>query len=83
MADTETPSEPDPQQAGETIQTVRQAIPENQREHFDSEIASVAAEDLPEVLKRWATLAGDGFLDHLLSTPFEGLGFGERTYDGQ
>jgi len=40
-------------------------------------------DDLPSMLTRWATAANDGFEEFLLSTPFEGLEFGARSYDGQ
>jgi hypothetical protein len=56
-------------------------LPERQLGHFDAELADMDIDALPEMLHRWATLGSDGFLDRLESTPFEGLEFGQRSYD--
>lgn len=64
-----------------TIREIRASLPEDQVEHFDAELADTDIDALPDVLHRWATLGGDGFVGHLLSTPFAGLEFGARSYD--
>ncbi|MGG7571338.1 hypothetical protein [Streptomyces sirii] len=67
-----------------TIREIRDSLPEDQLRHFDAELAELAEtdiDDLPSMLTRWAKLGNDGFLGFLLSTPFEGLEFGERSYD--
>ncbi|BDM72100.1 hypothetical protein HEK616_55870 [Streptomyces nigrescens] len=66
-----------------TIREIRDSLPEDQLRHFDAELAETDIDDLPSMLTRWAKLGNDGFLDFLLSTPFEGLEFGERSYDEQ
>ncbi|MGW4892071.1 hypothetical protein ACWEQL_07360 [Kitasatospora sp. NPDC004240] len=64
-----------------TIREIREALAPEQAEHFDAELADTDIAALPEMIHRWATLGGDGFVDHLLSTPFDGLDFGDRSYD--
>ncbi|KPC67080.1 hypothetical protein ADL29_02635 [Streptomyces chattanoogensis] len=64
-----------------TIQDIREALPEDQRRHFEAELAKTEIDALPEMLHRWITLGFDGFEEFLLSTPFEGLEFGARSYD--
>jgi hypothetical protein len=64
-----------------TIREIREALPENQRGHFDAELADTDIDVLPDVLHRWATLGSDGFLERLAAVPFEGLEFGQRSYD--
>ncbi|MGW2404669.1 hypothetical protein ACWCXK_09085 [Streptomyces sp. NPDC001739] len=66
-----------------TIREIRDSLPEDQLHHFDAELTETDIDDLPSMLTRWAKLGNDGFLDFLLSTPFEGLEFGERSYDEQ
>ncbi|SOE11015.1 MULTISPECIES: hypothetical protein [unclassified Streptomyces] len=66
-----------------TIREIRDSLPEDQVRHFDAELAETDMDDLPSMLTRWAKLGNDGFLEFLLSTPFEGLEFGERSYDEQ
>ncbi|AZS74279.1 hypothetical protein DDE74_27990 [Streptomyces lydicus] len=66
-----------------TIREIREALPEHQRRHFDAELAETEIGALPEMLHRWITLGFDGFEEFLLSTPFEGLEFGARSYDEQ
>lgn len=66
-----------------TIRDIRESLPEDQRRHFDAELADTEIEALPEMLHRWVTLSNDGFEDFLLSQPFEGLAFGTRSYDEQ
>ncbi|MEO3786120.1 hypothetical protein ABGB12_22550 [Actinocorallia sp. B10E7] len=75
------PHRPEPGHSLRTIREIRESRPEEQREHFDAELADTDLDALPAVLRRWAAMANDGFLDLLLSTPFEGLEFGERSYD--
>ncbi|MEU1802230.1 hypothetical protein [Streptomyces sp. NPDC019937] len=64
-----------------TIRDLRGALPEHQQHLFDSELENAGFEALPAVLNRWITLGIDGFEEFLLSTPFEGLEFGSRSYD--
>ncbi|MFF7412258.1 hypothetical protein [Streptomyces lydicus] len=64
-----------------TIREIRESLPEDQLRHFDAELAETDVDDLPSMVTRWAKLGNDGFLEFLLSTPFEGLEFGERSYD--
>jgi hypothetical protein len=64
-----------------TIREIRESLPERQLGHFDAELADTDIDALPEMLHRWATLGSDGFLDRLESAPFEGLEFGQRSYD--
>ncbi|MFI6155470.1 hypothetical protein ACIBCA_22615 [Kitasatospora sp. NPDC051170] len=66
-----------------TIREIRGSLPENQVEHFDAELADTDLDALPAMLHRWAVLGTDGFLIFLLSTPFEGVEFGARSYDEQ
>ncbi|TQL21298.1 hypothetical protein [Streptomyces sp. SLBN-134] len=66
-----------------TIRDIRESLPEDQRRHFDAELADTEIEALPEMLHRWVTLSNDGFEEFLLSRPFEGLEFGARSYDEQ
>ncbi|MEV6763700.1 hypothetical protein AB0N16_24300 [Streptomyces sp. NPDC051105] len=66
-----------------TIRDIRESLPEDQRRHFDAELADTEIEALPEMLHRWVTLSNDGFEEFLLSRPFEGLEFGARSYDAQ
>ena len=64
-----------------TIREVRASLPDDQLAHFDTELAETDISELESVLTRWATLANDGFEEFLLSTPFEDLDFGGRSYD--
>ncbi|GAA2488998.1 hypothetical protein GCM10010406_26430 [Streptomyces thermolineatus] len=66
-----------------TIRDIRESLPEDQRKHFDAELADTEIEALPEMLNRWVTLSNDGFEAFLLSRPFEGMEFGGRSYDEQ
>ncbi|WP_406727005.1 hypothetical protein WJ438_23585 [Streptomyces sp. GD-15H] len=66
-----------------TIRDIRESLPEDQRRHFDAELADTEIEALPKMLHRWVTLSNDGFEQFLLSRPFEGLEFGARSYDEQ
>ncbi|MEV0305329.1 hypothetical protein [Streptomyces prasinus] len=66
-----------------TIRDIRESLPEEQRRHFDAELADTEIEALPKMLHRWVTLSNDGFEQFLLSRPFEGLEFGARSYDEQ
>jgi hypothetical protein len=66
-----------------TIRDIRESLPEDQRRHFDAELADTEIEALPQMLHRWVALGSDGFEEFLLSRPFEGLDFGNRSYDGQ
>ncbi|MFH8447017.1 hypothetical protein ACH4D3_38190 [Streptomyces sp. NPDC018026] len=66
-----------------TIRDIRDSLPEDQRRHFDAELADTELEALPEMLHRWVRLSNDGFEQFLLSRPFEGLEFGARSYDEQ
>ncbi|MFJ8476311.1 hypothetical protein [Kitasatospora sp. NPDC094011] len=66
-----------------TIREIRGSLPEDQVRHFDAELADTDIDALPAMLHRWATLGTDGFLDFLLTTPFEGLEFGARSYDDE
>lgn len=75
------PHRPDPEHPLRTIREIRGSLPEEQRGHFDAELADTDLDALPAVLRRWAVMGNDGFLDLLLSAPFEGLEFGERSYD--
>lgn len=72
---------PEPAHPLRTIREIRTSLPEEQREHFDAELADTDLDALPDVLRRWAVMGNDGFVDFLRSTPFEGLEFGERSYD--
>ncbi len=76
-----TPQPPEQPHPLRTIREIRASLPENQVRHFDADLADTDIDALPEVLHRWAVLGSDGFLDSLLSTPFEGLEFGGRSYD--
>ncbi|MDX6744685.1 hypothetical protein [Actinocorallia sp. A-T 12471] len=71
----------DPEHPLRTIREIRDSLPEGQRRHFDADLADTDLDALPSVLQRWAALGNDGFLDLLLTQPFEGLEFGERSYD--
>lgn len=73
--------QPEPAHPLRTIREIRESLPEEQRGHFDAELADTDLDALPSVLRRWAVMGNDGFLNILLSTPFEGLEFGERSYD--
>lgn len=64
-----------------TIREIRDSLPEDQREHFDAELADTEIDALPEMLHRWVALSNDGFEEFLLSRPFDGLEFGARSYD--
>ncbi|MFG2914133.1 hypothetical protein ACGF0D_14715 [Kitasatospora sp. NPDC048298] len=64
-----------------TIREIRGSLPADQVKHFDAELADTDIDALPAILHRWATLGTDGFVDWLLSTPFEGVEFGARSYD--
>ncbi|MGF1425184.1 hypothetical protein [Kitasatospora sp. LaBMicrA B282] len=75
------PTRPEQSHPLRTIREIRAALPPDQRAHFDAELGDTDIDALPAILHRWATLGNDGFLDFLLSTPFEGLSFGERSYD--
>lgn len=66
-----------------TIRDIRDSLPEDQRAHFDAELADTEIEALPEMLRRWITLGNDGFVEFLLTRPFEGLEFGARSYDDE
>jgi hypothetical protein len=44
-----------------TIRDIRDSLPEDQRRHFDTELADTEIEALPEMLHRWVTLSNDGF----------------------
>lgn len=72
---------PPPSHPLRTIRDIRESLPEDQRRHFDAELADTEIEALPEMLHRWVTLSNDGFEEFLLSRPFEGLEFGSRSYD--
>ncbi|MFI6844943.1 hypothetical protein OG535_25525 [Kitasatospora sp. NBC_00085] len=75
------PRRPDEPHPLRTIREIRESLPADQVEHFDAELADTDIDALPAMLHRWATLGGDGFVERLLSIPFEGLDFGERSYD--
>ncbi|MFF2749126.1 hypothetical protein ACFVVA_26735 [Kitasatospora sp. NPDC058048] len=64
-----------------TIREIRGSLPADQVKHFDADLADTDIDALPAILHRWATLGTDGFLDFLLTTPFEGLEFGARSYE--
>lgn len=64
-----------------TIREIREALPGHQQRLFDAEVLDTDIDALPELLNRWATLGTDGFEEFLLSTPFEGLEIGARSYD--
>ncbi|MDH6138219.1 hypothetical protein P3T35_000196 [Kitasatospora sp. GP30] len=64
-----------------TIREIRESLPADQVEHFDAELADADIDALPAMLHRWATLGSDRFFERLLSAPFEGLEFGQRSYD--
>ncbi|MFH9984040.1 hypothetical protein ACH4ND_33545 [Streptomyces sp. NPDC017179] len=74
---------PPPSHPLRTIRDIRESLPEDQRRHFDAELADTEIDALPEMLHRWVTLSNDGFEGFLLSRPFEGLEFGVRSYDEQ
>ena len=75
-----TPPSPQPLR---TIRDIRESLPEDQRRHFDAELADTEIDALPEMLHRWVGLSNDGFEEFLLSRPFEDLEFGARSYDEQ
>ena len=75
------PYQPEPEHPLRTIREIRDALPEGQLGHFDAELADTDLDALPSMLQRWAGMANDGFVDLLLSTPFDGLEFGGRSYD--
>ncbi|MFF2143123.1 hypothetical protein [Kitasatospora sp. NPDC058190] len=77
------PHRPDVPHPLRTIREIRGSLPEDQVKHFDAELADTDIDALPAMLHRWATLGIDGFLDFLLTTPFEGLEFGARSYDNE
>ncbi|MEU9025992.1 hypothetical protein AB0D46_00345 [Streptomyces sp. NPDC048383] len=64
-----------------TIREIRESLPQHQLGHFDAELADTDIDALPDMLHRWATLGSDGFLERLTAAPFEGLEFGQRSYD--
>ncbi|MBO0853187.1 MAG: hypothetical protein J2P18_05395 [Nocardia sp.] len=64
-----------------TIRDIRESLHEDQRKHFDAELADTELEALPAMLTRWVALSNDGFEEFLLSRPFEGMEFGARSYD--
>ncbi len=66
-----------------TIRELREALPAHQQRLFDAELARTEIEAVPATLNRWLTLGIDGFEEFLLSTPFEGLEFGSRSYDAE
>jgi hypothetical protein len=66
-----------------TIRDLREALPEQQRQFFDQELAEAKLEEIPEVIHSWATLGLDGFDEFMLSKPFLGLEFGQRSYDDE
>lgn len=66
-----------------TIRDIRGSLPGDQLAHFDAELAVTDLDELPAMLLRWATAAHDGFEEFLLSTPFEGLDFGARSYEDE
>lgn len=66
-----------------TINDIREALPEDQRRHFDRELGEADLAEVPEVLETWVTLGFDGFEEFLLSKPFLGLEFGKRSYDNE
>ena len=74
---------PDPAHPLRTIRDIRESLPSDQLGHFDAELAVTDLDELPAMLLRWATAAHDGFEEFLLSTPFEGLDFGARSYDDE
>ncbi|MHC0432451.1 hypothetical protein ACX6XY_20055 [Streptomyces sp. O3] len=78
LPDADAPRDPHPLR---TIREIRSALPEDQKPHFDAELADTDIDELPDVLHRWATLGTDGFVDYLLTTPLAGLEFGARSYD--
>jgi hypothetical protein len=75
------PPTPAPAHPLRTVREIRESLPEEQRRHFDAELADTELEALPEMLHRWVTLGNDGFEEFLLSGPFEGLELGARSYD--
>jgi hypothetical protein len=66
-----------------TIRDIRAWLPEDQRAHFDAELAETDIDELPEMLHRVITLAKDGFDEFVRSAPFDGLDFGARSYDDE
>ncbi|MEW2298050.1 hypothetical protein ABZ719_36070 [Streptomyces sp. NPDC006743] len=64
-----------------TIREIREPLPGHQLGHFDAELADTDIDALPDMLHRWAILGSDGFLERLTAAPFEGLEFGQRSYD--
>jgi hypothetical protein len=77
------PRPPEPAHPLRTIRDIRESLPSDQVAHFDAELAATDLDELPAMLTRWATTAHDGFEAFLLSTPFEGLEFGTRSYDDE
>ncbi|GAB1820126.1 hypothetical protein [Herbidospora sp. RD11066] len=75
------PARPDDTHPLRTIREIRAALPDDQLAHFDTELAETDISELESMLTRWAALANDGFEEFLLSTPFEDLDFGGRSYD--
>ncbi|MGW0389533.1 hypothetical protein ACWDYJ_01280 [Streptomyces sp. NPDC003042] len=75
------PEEPHPLRTIREIREIRESLPERQLGHFDAELADTDIDALPDMLHRWATLGSDGFLERLTTAPFEGLEFGQRSYD--
>ncbi|MBC3842696.1 hypothetical protein GXW82_28560 [Streptacidiphilus sp. 4-A2] len=76
-----TPQPPEQPHPLRTIREIRDSLSKDQAEHFDDELADTDIDALPAMLHRWVTLGTDGFLESLLTTPFEGLEFGGRSYD--
>ncbi|WP_327284189.1 MULTISPECIES: hypothetical protein [unclassified Streptomyces] len=75
------PEEPHPLREIREVREIRKSLPERQLGHFDAELADTDIDALPDMLHRWATLGSDGFLEQLGAAPFEGLEFGQRSYD--
>ncbi|OON74440.1 hypothetical protein [Streptomyces tsukubensis] len=75
------PGRPEETHPLRTIREIRQSLPDHQLGHFDAELADTDIDALPGILHRWATLGADGFLERLTATPFDGLEFGQRSYD--
>jgi hypothetical protein len=57
------------------------SVDQPQRTHFGAGLAGTDLDELPAMLLRWMTAAHDGFETFVLSTPFEDLDFGARSYD--
>lgn len=66
-----------------TIRDIQNSLPEDQRAHFDAQLADTEIEDLPKLLHRWINQGNGGLAEFLLSCPFEGLEFGARSYDDE